>query len=161
MNAWQQGRAGMFRSPLEGFQMQQEPQGMHCDCTVYTTQIKQPWETHLGHRGTNTVTQEFSTSFICCKTSKVHQNQRLTLKGSPKSERTRPRADGKSPQNKSAEALRSQMKRFYLHTIFGIVWSRGQKTGLCDYITYFQINLGCWGFCRIIPANIYAALCFL
>lgn len=69
---------------------------MHCDCTVYTTQIKQPWETHLGHRGTNTVTQEFSTSFICCKTSKVHQNQRLTLKGSPKSERTRPRADGES-----------------------------------------------------------------
>ena len=74
---------------------------MHCDCTVYTPQIKQPWETYLEHRGTNTVTQEFSTSFICSKTSKVHQNQRLTLKGSPqKTERTRPHAGGKSSQNK-------------------------------------------------------------
>lgn len=47
------GRVGMFKRLLEELKMQQEPEGMHCEWTVYTKQLKQVWWKYLGHCGTS------------------------------------------------------------------------------------------------------------
>lgn len=58
----------MFKRPPDRFQMQQEPEGMHYEWTVYTKQLKQLWLKYLGHCGTSIAPQDFSTSFTYYKT---------------------------------------------------------------------------------------------
>lgn len=58
----------MFKRTPDRFQMQQEPEGMHYEWTVYTKQLKQLWLKYLGHCGPSTAPQDFSTGFTYYKT---------------------------------------------------------------------------------------------